>query len=345
MPARITDYNKLLFDVRVVPVYADLGDSPEDSSDLPSRPTLIPRKRAIINCTNNNVLSVVSKSYQVVKHADAIEYGRQCCKQAFPDLSEGDWQVQRTDGPSTGSYCHVDIEHSSAELNFDGVGAGDKPDTYGPYIRVTNSYNLSRALSFDIGFQRKVCSNGMILPQSSLRFSFTHNTRSIPERIRFRLNDPNFQKTKQQFLGFLNLLRGTKIPAEHFRPIALRALMLREPRTEAGGAQWDSWQALQEELLKRQKKYTSELGKNAYALLNVVTDIASRPAEAGVSRRERHSLQKQAGAWLADFSRRRKDATFDLDVYVQECRRLVSRSPATPTNNLRGLGNGPPWAQ
>lgn len=346
MSGRITDFEKLLFEVRTVPVYADLGGEPREApARLPSSPTLIPNKKAILNCDTNSVISVVSEGYQLVRHADAIEYGRQCCKQAFPDLSDCDWQVKRTDAPSTGSYCHVDLEHSSTTLDFDSVDASDKPDAYGPYIRVTNSYNLTRALSFDIGFQRKVCSNGMILPRSSLRFSLPHSTPRIPERISFHLEDPNFRKARKQFLRFLGPLRQAKVPTKHFRLIALRALTLREPRNGAGNAQWNRWRALQDELLTRQKKYTAELGENAYALLNVITDIASRPAEAKVPRRERHSLQKKAGTWLADFSRRCNDPQFDLAAYAKDCQEIVSRPPAAQPNDMLGPANRLPWAQ
>ena len=51
---------------------------------------------------------------------------------------------------------------------FDGtrfslVSPQGRPDVFGPFIRVTNSYNALRALVFDIGFFRKVCTNGLIL--------------------------------------------------------------------------------------------------------------------------------------------------------------------------------------
>jgi hypothetical protein len=52
--------------------------------------------------------------------------------------------------------CHIDLVHRTAALDFADVRAGQRPDAFGPFIRVTNSYSALRALAFDIGFYRKV---------------------------------------------------------------------------------------------------------------------------------------------------------------------------------------------
>jgi hypothetical protein len=49
------------------------------------------------------------------------------------------------------------------------------------------------------------------------------------------------------------------------------------------------------------KKYDDEMGANAYALFNALTDFASRPPSLRDFRRAEHSMQTQAGRWLREF--------------------------------------------
>jgi hypothetical protein len=51
----------------------------------------------------------------------------------------------------------------------------------------------------------------------------------------------------------------------------------------------------------RVHKYAEEMGANAYALFNAVTDFASRPPALHDFRRSQHSMQTQAGRWLREF--------------------------------------------
>ncbi len=46
--------------------------------------------------------------------------------------------------PSTGDPCFIDLAHNSAALNFSGLVANDKPEVYGPFVRVTSHIRLFR---------------------------------------------------------------------------------------------------------------------------------------------------------------------------------------------------------
>ena len=144
----------------------------------------VPDKKAIVNATTGRVLGIVSRSYRLVTNCEALDMAQQCCRTVFPTTKAGEWSVNATDAPSTGGHCYMDLIHNSTALDFSSVPAADRPDTFGPFIRVTNSYNALRALSFDIGFYRKVCKNGLILPDSVIRFKFTQIGRaSCRERV------------------------------------------------------------------------------------------------------------------------------------------------------------------
>jgi hypothetical protein len=84
-------------------------------------------------------------------------------------------------------------------LDFSVVPSVDRPEAFGPFIRVTNSYNGHRALTFDIGFYRKVCKNGLILPDTIIRFKFVHSRRAIGEAIRFDIAHERLAKLRAGF--------------------------------------------------------------------------------------------------------------------------------------------------
>ena len=131
-------------------------------------------KKAIVNIASQRVIGVVSRDYQLVTNQEALEWAYECCQNVFPDTNPAEWDVSATDGPSTGGYCRIDLVHRTAALDFSDVRPGQRPEAFGPFIRVTNSYNGLRALAFDIGFYRKVCQNGLIAPDTIVQFKFAH---------------------------------------------------------------------------------------------------------------------------------------------------------------------------
>ena len=78
----------------------------------------------------------------------------------------------------------LDLVHNSTALDFTFVAAHQRSELFDPFIRVTNSYNGLRALGFDIGFYRKICKNGMIVPDTVIRFKFTHLRRDNRQEFR-----------------------------------------------------------------------------------------------------------------------------------------------------------------
>ena len=131
----------------------------------------------------------------------------ECCRTVFPETKPSEWEVRATDAPGTGGHCFIDLAHNSTNLDFTFVPARDRPDAFGPFIRVTNSYNGQRALAFDIGFYRKVCRNGMILPESVIRFKFTHARTEIGETVRFEIAHEKLSKLRASIGEYLGVLR------------------------------------------------------------------------------------------------------------------------------------------
>ena len=313
MHQKVDQLEDLLFPVRRVPIYADLRGGANDGLQR------IPGKRAIVNCATDQAISIVSESYQVVTNREALHYAQLCCQAAFPESGTKEWRILQAHAPTTRGSCRIDLVHPASALDFEGIGANEQPDSYGPFIRVTNSYNRSRALGFEIGFIRWVCENGMIIPDSRIGFAFNHSTRKIPERVKFEVKKDRFKRLKQRFQDFLAPLRECSVPLHLFVPTTRAVLRIDKPEPLTRYQQ-EPWEQLSADLQSISDDYANRLGQNGYALLNVITDVASRPPGSQFVRREQHNLQKSAGNWLKDFSAECRKTNFSLTAHVDRLR-------------------------
>lgn len=279
----------------------------------------VPEKKAIVNGNSGRVLSIVSRGYRLVTNLEALDMAKKCCRTVFPDTQPNEWELQTTDAPATGGHCFIDLVHNSTALDFGLVPAEDRPDAFGPFIRVTNSYTGARALAFDIGFHRKVCQNGLIVPESVIRFTFSHQHRDIGATIEFKIDDKKLAKLRASIEEYLGTLRRLSVARAQFEPLAVAVLKISKPKkAEPKSPEAAEWDILVAHLSKMGDRYAKDLGENAYAVFNVITEFASQPLDNDYVRRERHSFQRLAGAWLNDFSRVCHDPGFDLAQYIEK---------------------------
>ena len=79
----------------------------------------------------------------------------------------------------------------------------------------------------------------------------------------------------------------------------------------------EAWDCFNVRIKSLSEKYIQQIGDNACALLNVISDLASGPSNADLRWRERHSLRRVAGAWLAEFSSECKHDSFSLPRHLR----------------------------
>jgi hypothetical protein len=308
---RLNQLDDVLFSVEEHPVFVTIRDQSSERH-LPA-----PGKKAIVNVASQRVLGIVSRAYQLVTNRQALDWAHECCRTVFPDTSHAEWEVSATDAPSTGGYCRIDLVHRTARLDFGDVRPGNRPEAFGPFIRVTNSYNAIRALAFDIGFYRKVCRNGLIAPDTIVQFKFAHQQRDLGTEIRFEVAREPLQELQGKLSEQFAALKACWIPRAAFAPMAGAALMIRPLKgTRPGSREAEDWGTLDVHISERCNHYASELGETAYALLNAVTDVASHPPENRHLRRDRHSLQRLAGTWLTTFGNECRQPGFAIDRYL-----------------------------
>ena len=310
---RLTQLDDVLFPVETRPVFA------ADNGDASGKLLPVPDRKAIVDTQQRRVLGIVSREYRLVSNREALGWAYQCCRKVFPETKDTEWEVKATDAPATAGHCFIDLVHNSTALDFSVVPAQSRPEVFGPFIRVTNSYNGLRALAFDIGFLRKVCTNGLILPDTIIRFKFTHMRRDIKETISFDVSHERLEKLKTSFGSYLDALRACPVRSDQFTAFARAVLSIRVPEdSERNSREAADWASLTAHLTALCDRYARDLGENAYAVLNVITEFASHPPSNRYVQRERHSLQRLAGTWVSAFAQRCRQPAFDLTAYLAE---------------------------
>ena len=91
------------------------------------------------------IFSIATEDYQLVSNAQAYELGRRTFALVFGDDARAGLQLFNATMSATRSWAHIDV---TAEILAFEPRHGDR---WIPFVRVTNSYNRSRALSFTIG--------------------------------------------------------------------------------------------------------------------------------------------------------------------------------------------------
>jgi hypothetical protein len=308
---RLTNLDDIMFPVEEHPVFVSI---PAKSGE---RHLPVPDKKALVNSESGRVLSVVSRGYRMVPNSKALDWAYQCCCQAFPETKPGEWQVTASDAPNTGSYCNIDLMHNTTALDFSLVSPQSRPEAFGPFVRVTNSYNGLRALTFDIGLYRKVCKNGMIVPDAIIRFKYSHLLRDIGEEIAFEIDHARLKKVKTVFNDYMAVLRECAVPKTSFLPLLQGVLHINKPKNiETDRKITGEWKSLYSHLETMCYQYIQELGENAYSAFNAITDFASHPPANRCVYRDRHSYQQLAGSWLSAFHDECRQNDFSLSDYL-----------------------------
>jgi len=339
---RLTQLDDVLFPVEEYPVFVGI---PTDSGE---RRLSVPDKKAIVNVKTDRVLGLMSRDYRLVTNREALDWAYECCQKVFPETKPGEWEIKVIDAPSTGGHCFFDLVHNSTALDFTYVPAKDRPEVFGPFIRVINSYNGLRALAFEIGFFRKVCKNGLIIPESIIRFKFTHLKRDIGETIKFEVAQERLSKLKASFKEYLGFLRECPVSRLEFKPLFYGVLLIREPlnmKPESPIAK--DWGTLSQHLGALCDRYMDEIGENAYAVFNAITEFASHPLENRCVHRDRHSFQRLAGDWLSKFSQECRQPDFKLSNYLAKLAKHNGNGPTWPrlTEGEDSEGTTALWAR
>lgn len=305
---RETSVQNLLFDVDQVPIEAVVG------SNGSTRRISIPGKKALVNQRTGLVLGVVSRDYRVVTNLEAVKLARDVCEKAFPGLSSVEWEAKRAAAPRTLSYAFIDLMHKTHVLNY-WDSEIKKDDPFTPFLRVTNSFNGARALRFDIGFMRKHCSNGVIFEEEVATIKASHSKEALAQ-LKIEITSRSLPQMWDEFSKFLTSVRSISMDTAQSTLALNTVLRLPEAKSDDKKARVEGLKALSLDLSTRLDGYRKELGPNAYAVFNTLTDIADRPPENAYFQKDRDTIEKRSGRWLKDLARQNQATGFDLNAWI-----------------------------
>lgn len=313
---RDTNIETALFPVELRNIFFE---EPRDTGALKVR---IPGYKAVVDTKSKKTFSVVSESYRLVTNGEALEFGKQAFNQLFDTVNTDALAIFNVIKPETRSYCHIDLIHKKYEVNI------WKTEVFLPYIRVTNSYNRSRALRFDLGFVRKLCDNGVIFERQAITFKFDHTRQVIKDKIDFGGQYGKLKALEQQFVNYMTGIKDIEVPRVHALPLMVKALDMKfDTSSEDEKKKLNAEKRLNEfhgHASRLVNKYYRELGENAYAVYNAATEYASAPPRTGGVNLI-NGMQKRVGNWVEEFAGQQQPINFGD--YLAEQSTYFTRSP------------------
>lgn len=283
---RNTDLSTILFPVELRPV-GYLPSSSETANEEgfaldpePGEFESIDQYKAVVRGDTGAVFAVVSNRYELLHNSRALDLGKKAFVHLFPEASAADFIVYDIQKTKTGSACHIDLIHKTYSTEV------WEQETWLPFLRVSNSYNRYRALSFDFGFVRKLCSNGVIFRKETIQARFYHTKGELEVDLD---QDATFKKLKElesEFSAHMKSLRGRSVAGQYLLPLSIFLLGLDFDLNATDAKK----RALEKERLADVvkslsaliEKYVADLGENAYTAMNAATDLATHsPAVAG----------------------------------------------------------------
>jgi hypothetical protein len=307
------DPAKAFFPVELRSVYMARSVQSEGQGEASNHNDLVTlnRHKAVVDIESNNVFSVVTDGYQLVINEEAYEQARAVMENVFNVTSLDDMACLNVTMPHTRSFCHIDLIRRDSEFS------PWEEDKWTAFVRISNSYNRTKKLKFELGFCRWICLNGMIFGSKSVEVSFAH-TKSAKEAVSgFSEHIGDIKKIEAELVESLHNFKRYHVPRDKMLPTVCRAFDIEVTKeVEKKEKRLKEMLAMRSHIDDLTTNYFNEMGENGYAALNVLTDFASYPV-GGISPESRiDGLQKKANKWMHDFVENIEARDFNFDAFL-----------------------------
>lgn len=301
--------NEVLFDVELHDVYSNLSKSGTQNLE----PVHAKFHKAIVNKENGHIVSIVGKNYRLITNKEALEMGKYLFCRLYPAVKIEELIPYNVITPLSKASAHIDLIHES--VNFMVLEQED----WLPFLRITNSYNRSCALSFEIGFVRKLCSNGVMYNKQSTKLKYIHTNST---NISYLSDAKKIDEVKTIFINQCTQLNKYKL--DHKLMFALTCHILKINLNLLDNLQLNKKILQLESLYKLVTSLTNlykvNSGVNGYTVLNVVSDIVSHQNEyknlPGFYFNVR-SFYARPTDWMEEFAGKIEKGNVDLDGYLE----------------------------
>ena len=266
----------------------------------------------------DRILSIVTDRYNLITNEDAYHWADYVIRGVFMGCSLSDFKCFNVLMPTTRGSCRLDlIIPNSFKYPF-----GNK-DSWVPFIRISNSYNKTIVLKYEVGFCRWICKNGVIIDQKGITFSFNHTEKISREWIESISTKAHKEIGEigslwSVFQMKLKKLNDIEVPISLWLAIFCKVFDIDTNKEKLTENQINRLVKKTTQIKESSKEYSSELGINAYALFNVLTDYASFPSDSYNTTNFIHGYQQKVGAWVNEFLFEVERTNFNLKSYIGE---------------------------
>lgn len=275
-------------------------------------------QKAIINRTTGKAISLVSSQYNFVRNREAYEIADFIVRRVFEGKTLQDFQCYNVYMPQSKASCRIDLIIPYSKDN----PFADKKDSWTPFIRISNSYNRTLVLKYEIGFCRWICKNGVIFGQNGITISIKHSERIDYRRIQYEVdhmeNIFGALNLMSVFLDKMDKLKSLELPESIALQMYCKAFNIKVDKDKVSHRQKVILAQSAKRIIDAAKEYFSEMGNNAYAVFNVLSDFASFPIAYGRQSIFIHGLQRKVGAWADELILKSKKPDFSLYKFIGE---------------------------
>ena len=304
------DPSEVMFPVETRPVFWE---------NRYGRRTTIRGQYAIIDTERENTLAVVTDKYQLISNEEAYNLADLIIRGVFNNRTIDDFVCYNVRLSRSRGSCIIDLIIPN---NFSQL-FGDEKESWTPFLRITNSYNRKSVLRYEIGFCRWICLNGCIFGQKGFTISIRHdeldyygNYQKIIDEARSKMG--NIDSIWQTIMERLESLRAIDISQLMVLPLFCKIFGIKIDKDKITPTQEESLAVRATQILHSAQEYFQEMGNNAYALFNVMTDYASFPANMSETSITIHNLQHRVGSWVDEFLDEYNKEGFSLSKYIGE---------------------------
>ena len=311
MPQRNTNVDSLLFPVKLEPIYLQKDSTPIKGFQAIAGYPYSPDEKT--------VFTVVTNNYELISNESAISIANAVYRNVFKSISTADLEIFNLIYPRTKSFCHIDIIHKQYKVNV------WEQEIYVPFIRITNSYNRTKKLTFELGFSRKLCDNGVIFEKETITFSYTHtkgilNIGLIEQQLG---NSDRLLRLEKSFAGWMQQLQSYPVDDKYMLPLCAKIFNLQfDIETKDWERRKNETNRLvefQQRMTYLKQKYSLDMGQTAYTVYNMATDYATHMTQTLYI----NQRQTQAGTWLSSFCEAVATKPFSMDTYLKGYESLV----------------------
>lgn len=259
---------EVIFDVTLQPVYSEYVSK----NLLFKQPISTNNYLAVVNQNSGNILSVVGKNYKLIPNKDALEMGKWLFKNLFPFVETDELIPYKVIAPNSLASVHIDLIHKNVNFKV------WEQEEWLPFLRVSNSYNRNHTLSFEIGFVRKLCSNGVLFNKKTMKIKYTHSKSNKMDIV----TDVGVIKANQEiFMNQCQEIREIRIPREMMFPLVCHIMNINLDIPEDNSIMQkhkriDSLSGSVNDLVER---YCNDKEPVGYDALSVVSDLVSHQDE------------------------------------------------------------------